>query len=101
MLKTCTEALKTGRAAILLLPILRDDILLPFAPNFSVKFVPSRIKQLLWISPVNCPKEAEKGPQKKNSYHDFISNQIHSYGWIDFLKMPVGVEADFLELSLP
>ena len=58
-------------AAILLLPILRDDILLPFAPNFSVKFVSSRIKQLLWISPVNCPKEIEKGAPQNHIMTSF------------------------------
>ena len=44
-----------------------------------------------------------KGPQKGKSYHDFNSNQIRSFEEIDFLKMPagLGVQADFLELSLP
>ena len=49
-------------AAILLLPILCDDILLPFGPNFSPKFVPSCIKQLFGVSPVNCSKEDVGGP---------------------------------------
>ena len=42
-----------------------------------------------------------KGPQNRKSYHDFNSNQIRSFEEIDVLKMPVEVEADFLELSLP
>ena len=54
MYKSCTQCI----AAILLLPILCDDILLPFGPKFSPKFVPSCIKQLFGVSPVNCSKEA-------------------------------------------
>ena len=53
--------------AILLLPILRDDILLPFGSNFSAKFVESCIKQLLWISPVNCFKEGEEPALRKGT----------------------------------
>ena len=53
---------------------------------------------------VNFPRKLSQGDWKggpTKSYHDFLSNEIRSFGCIEFLKMTAGVQADFLELSQP